>query len=168
MTAKFELFDPYISGVFEKLSDPEKAVCLPIVRGKAAGDLKLIYALFPPEGIHHNDVPARYTFTLVEELVGFELSLMVRAYIPSDSDDFILGFIAHDQWTKMREESGMDADGHLHWVGVRYNPNIREGKVFLFKEVRDIIEVVIGKDYVECVREDKRRRHAEAANIEQG
>jgi hypothetical protein len=156
MATKFELFDPYIAGVFEKLSDPEKAVCLPIVSGKAAGDLKLIYALFPPEGAHHNNVPARYTF-LVEDGVGFQLSLMVRAYIPSESDDFILGFIAHDQWAEMHKESGMDADAHLHWVGVKYNPNIREGKVFLFKEVRDIIEAVIGKDYLERMRAEKRQ-----------
>ncbi|MEK7186765.1 MAG: response regulator [Patescibacteria group bacterium] len=123
------------------LSNPNKSVCLPLVKGKAAGRIELIHQLYPPRGVHRNSFPATYTFVL-EDWVTEEIGLMVSmADTGEGGDGMILGFVSHDHWWSLRDRAGVDtSDAQQHYVVVKYNPTTREGFIYFYKEAYAIIE----------------------------
>ncbi len=128
------------------LSNPNKTIRKPLVKGQAAGQLQLIDAHWPPDGFHRNSVPARFTFDFEMDWVAdFELHLMVQIVSREEgSDDFVLGLVSHDQWYKLREELPVQAekvDIQERWVGVKYSAIRRGlgGDVFLSRKLHDFL-----------------------------
>lgn len=140
------------------LSNPNKSVCLPLVKGKAAGKMELIYQLYPPRDVHRNSIPATYTFVL-EDWVTEEIGLMVSMVDTGDGGDgMIFGFISHDCWCSLRDRAEMDTpDAQQHYVVVKYNPTTREGFIYFYKEAYALIEKV-NRSRLESCRELKREQ----------
>lgn len=143
---EFQLLHPRINQALVDLSNAEKTIRKPLYERQAAGQLKLIYALFPPEGFRHNSVPACFTFDFEQKYVAtFELRLMVQLVKQAewgDPNTFVLGLVSHDQWRKIREAVPSRAgtvDIDDRWVGVRYSPVNRIGDVFLSRKMYDLL-----------------------------
>jgi|GEM_PF-2245908 hypothetical protein len=153
MTARYALFHPRIVRALLDLSDPKKAICLPLVKGKAAGKLDLIYQLYPPRNTHRNNIPALYTFVL-EDWVTEEISIMVSVVnTDNGGDDLIFGFIAHDYWFAIQEQAGTNTpDAQQLFVAVKYDPTTREGRIYLYKEAYVVIEKARESDLESCRR----------------
>lgn len=159
MTTRHALLHDRTVQALLDLSNPKKSVCLPLVKGKAAGKLDLIYQLFPPRGVHPNSIPATYTFVL-DEWVTHEIELMVSMVGDRNNglDDLTFGFISHDHWCQLKEQTGTDtSDAQTHFVAVKYNPTTREGFIYLYKEAYAIIEK-LNKGRLESVRQLKREK----------
>ncbi|HUX35954.1 MAG TPA: hypothetical protein VMV71_02885 [Candidatus Paceibacterota bacterium] len=156
MTAetKFDLLHPRIMQALEDLSDPEETVQKHLLKGQVAGKLSLIYSLFPPEGFVHNDVPARFTFTL-EDGVVFELQLMVGFVNQSfGGEDLVFGFLRHSQWDTIFGKTEMRIRASSRWVAVKYSITRREGCIFLSKELYAVIEE-FKKEALDKLRKDE-------------
>ena len=161
--ARTSLLSRYTTQALCDFENPEVSVCLPLEKGKAAGKLDLIWQLFPPRNVHRNSIPASYTF-LLDYGVAHEIELMVSTVAEVDSVDMLIfGFIAHDHWCSLREQTGMDADAQHHWVAVKYNPTTREGYVYLYKEAYAVIEA-LKKDRLDQVRAAKQQRISHAVS----
>jgi len=153
MTARFALLHPSTVRTLLDLSNPAKSVGLPLVKGKAAGPLELIYQLFPPRNIHRHQIAPTYTFPL-EGWVTHELPIMVSMVAERDdgSEDLILGFIEHDHWSELTDKAGIDTpDARSHYVAVKCNLTTREGHIYLYKDAYKVIEAS-HKDEIENMR----------------
>ncbi len=159
MVTRYKLFHPRVVRALLDLSNPQKAVCRPLEKDCAAGKLDIIYQLFPPRGVHRNSIPARYRFIL-EDWVTHKIDLMVSMVDTADQGEgLIFGFIAHDHWQEISGGYGMEIDPQHHFVAVKYNPVIREGEIYLYKEAYAVIEEW-NKKNLDLAQEI--RRHKEA------
>ncbi len=141
---RFHLLDEAITLALSDLSNPKKTIQLSLLKGLAAGELQLINAHHPPEGIHHNLVPARFTVDLgMEWKTSFELHLMVRLVDNGGGgDNFVLGHVNHDQWHHLSSELPSYTESisfQERWVGVKYSPIRRDGYVFLSKNLYNLL-----------------------------
>ena len=145
-TERFQLLHPRIIRAYLDLSNPRRTVCKPLVKGQAAGQLNLIYAHWPPEGISPHDVPGRFTFDFeLSHVADFELHLMVH-FIDREYqyNDFVLGLVNSGQRAKLREavpSLAEDLRTRDCWVGVRYH-SVRRGEgghVYLSKKLYEIL-----------------------------
>lgn len=156
MIARRKLFHPRVVRALIDFSDPRKTVRRPLVKGQAAGKMDLIYQLYPPREVHRNSIPAEYAFVL-EDWVTHKIALMVSMVDTADQGEgLVFGFIAHDHWQKISRGYELEVDGQHHFVVVKYNPVIREGDIYLYKEAYAVIEALYKKD-LDRVREEKRR-----------
>ena len=142
---KFQLLHPEILRAIADLSDTKKTIQKPLLNGKAAGELKLMHSLFPPEGIRRNSVPARFTFDFeLNHVADFQLHLMVELISQEGiGDTFVLGLITHDQWKWLSDAMPSQVEkirAKDLWVGVKYSPiNRKGGYVFLSKGMYDLL-----------------------------
>jgi hypothetical protein len=154
MTTTRSFFHPQVLQALSDLIDPEKSVCLPLEIGRAAGKLDLIHQMYPPEGVHRSQIPARYTFILdgyggsaFPIKVTEELKLMVSLVDTGDGGDgLIFGYIVREHWKEI--------ESPYRFVAVKYNPVSRKGFVYLYKEAYNVLKE-INKDDLEKLR--KRR-----------
>lgn len=163
-TQEMNLLHPQIVDALLRLSDMNQTISRHLVRGKAAGKLEIFYGLFPPVGIHPNDVAARYTFE-VEEGVHFEISVMLNHVSEGSPDHTVLGFLAHDQWAEMRKKSrGMKIDPEHCWVAVRYSPVHRRGQIFMSNELFSVVKEIrkSALETREALREEEKDRETGA------
>ena len=155
MTTKHGLLHFRTAQALLDLDDPSKSVALPIVKGKAAGKLDIIYQLYPPRGVHRNSIPATYTFVL-DDWVTHEIELMVSLVDTGDGAcDLSFGFISHDHWQGVCERAGMQIKTEHNYVAGKYNPTTREGFVYMYKEAYAVIEA-LNKGRLESARKLKK------------
>ena len=122
-TEKFQLMHEEMTQALQDLSDPEKTVCRSLVEGKAAGEMALMHVLFPPAGIHPNQVPARFTFQ-VEGHITYEIPLMVYHFVQAEPY-LAMGLVAHNHSHSMRVRARnglMLMNPRFLWVAVRCFP----------------------------------------------
>ncbi len=116
--------------------NPEKCIQMPIVSGKGPGAFDLMISQFPPSQLHQNDVPVK--FTIDYGLLG-HFSLKVMIVMLSDTN--IIGFVSHDKIDMFRKKvkEARDIDGANFIVGAEYSPITRNGWIFLYKDLENII-----------------------------
>ncbi|MDB5238293.1 MAG: hypothetical protein JWM46_563 [Candidatus Kaiserbacteria bacterium] len=143
---RFNVFDPKLLEALQLISDPTQTVCRHIDRGQISGKFDLHNAIFPPTGFHRNDVPMRVRFQM-EGYLNHELDLMILMYADTMSGPFsCLGLISHDQHAGMKEVISFPSDYTMQFIGIKYNPNSREGKIFIPKDTYRLLEVKYSED----------------------
>ena len=145
MTAvRYELFDTRTNEAISRLHDSTFTVACKIVRGEVPPRMKLQHAVFPPEGIDRNLVPARYVFKLLDGDIHAEIELMAFWYCTSgdESEYTLIGFATHPQRESWYKHINFKAPIELQYVAVKYRPYAREGEIFMDRELYHLYEIL--------------------------
>ncbi|OGG58633.1 hypothetical protein A2765_02830 [Candidatus Kaiserbacteria bacterium RIFCSPHIGHO2_01_FULL_56_24] len=118
----------------QALSDPDLSVEVPLVEGKAPGTWGLIQSLFPPENLHRNQVPARFSVDIMPVLT-YEFTMMVNL-VCDDLRGTItaVGHLAHDQQKFLRLEDEISL-----FIAARYRLRQKTGFLTVSKKLWDAV-----------------------------
>ena len=148
----FDFFPNALQKGIDTLSNPMLAVRRDIVKGEVAGKMDLQHALFPPRRIHRNDVPLTVRFTM-EDWITFELHLMVMMYGDVMDGSFsLMGIISHDHQQSLQAQVVFPSDYTPKFIGINYNPVIRQGKIFIPKDIYGVLEILMSADLLDVRR----------------